>query len=65
MANDGINANMKDLKATYDRTSAAIDATMLRYRAQFQQLDLVVNRLNSTAAYLTQQFAAMNNTNNK
>src|SRR5438445_11215832 len=59
-ANDGINANMKDLKATHARTSAAIDATMSRYRAQFMQLDLIMNRLNSTGTYLTQQFGATN-----
>ena len=61
-ATEGINTNLKNLDSTYTRTSAGIDATMARYRAQFQQLDLMMTRMNSTKTYLTQQFAAMNKT---
>ena len=37
---------------------------MERYRAQFAKLDPVVQRMNQTSSYLTQQFNAINNTNN-
>ncbi|WP_454731547.1 MULTISPECIES: flagellar filament capping protein FliD [Cupriavidus] len=60
-ASEGVQANMKNLEKTYTKAQAAIDATMARYRTQFQQLDLIVSKLNSTSTYLTQQFAAMNN----
>ncbi|MDF3836537.1 flagellar filament capping protein FliD [Cupriavidus basilensis] len=64
-ATEGVNSNIKNLKTTYTKTSASIDATMARYRAQFQQLDSIMTKMNATKTYLTQQFNAMNNSSNK
>ena len=36
-----------------------VDATVDRYRKQFNQLDVLINTLNNTKTYLTQQFDAM------
>ncbi|WP_390350028.1 hypothetical protein ACFJIS_01370 [Variovorax boronicumulans] len=36
------------------------DATVERYRKQFVQLDVAMNKMNGTLKYLAQQFDAMN-----
>lgn len=59
-AQDGITKTIKGLDAQYDQVQARVDATVARYRAQFTQLDVLINSMNNTKAYLTQQFEAMN-----
>lgn len=57
-ATDGINSTLKTLGQRYDAMSDSIDATMARYKAQFTSLDTLINQLNNTANYLTQQFSS-------
>lgn len=57
-ATDGINSTLKTLDKRYDAMSDTIDATMARYKAQFTSLDTLINKLNNTASYLTQQFSS-------
>ena len=64
LATDGLDKSLKDLQKDYTKTQDNINANMERYRAQFAKLDLVVQRMNQTSSYLTQQFNAINNTNN-
>ncbi|VEA11846.1 flagellar capping protein [Salmonella enterica subsp. enterica] len=59
-AQDSINATLKKLTKQYLAVSASIDDTVARYKAQFSQLDTMMNKLNNTSTYLTQQFTAMN-----
>jgi len=42
-----------------------VDATVDRYRKQFNQLDVLINNLNNTKNYLTQQFEAMSGSSSK
>ena len=53
---------LKDLGTQYTDTQTQINATIANYQAQFQQLDVIMSQMQSTSSYLTQQFAAMNNT---
>ncbi|EMH4162232.1 flagellar filament capping protein FliD [Pluralibacter gergoviae] len=55
-ATDGVSKTLNNLTQQYNAASDRIDATMARYKAQFTQLDVLVNSLNSTSSYLTQQF---------
>lgn len=57
-AQDGINKTIKTLDQRYTDMEATIEATMARYKSQFTALDTMVSKLNSTAAYLTQQFSS-------
>lgn len=59
-AQDGINKTIKTLDQRYTDMEATIEATMARYKSQFTALDTMVSKLNSTAAYLTQQFSSSN-----
>ncbi|VTU33335.1 flagellar filament capping protein FliD [Variovorax sp. PBL-E5] len=59
-ATDGINTTLKQLDDQYTAMSARVDDTVARYRAQFNQLDVLMSSMNNTMTYLTQQFAAMN-----
>jgi flagellar hook-associated protein 2 len=43
----------------YDAMQARVDSTVARYKAQFTQLDVLINSMNNTKTYLTQQFEAM------
>lgn len=61
-AQDGVNTTLKDLSDQYTAMQAHVDSTVARYKAQFTQLDLLINNMNSTMTYLTQQFSAMNGT---
>lgn len=63
-ARQSINARLKSLTQQYISVSASIDATIARYKAQFIQLDKMMNQLTKTSEYLTQQFAAMNKSSN-
>jgi flagellar hook-associated protein 2 len=57
-ATDGTNSILTRLGKNYSDMQATIDAKIARYRAEFQQLDTVMSGINSTSAYLTQQFAS-------
>jgi len=61
-ATAGINNTLKDLGNQYTDTQSQINATIANYQAQFQQLDVLMSQMQNTSTYLTQQFAAMNNT---
>lgn len=56
VATDGVSTTLARLSRSYDGMQLRIDATIARYRAQFTQLDTLMSRMSSTAAYLTQQF---------
>jgi flagellar hook-associated protein 2 len=60
VAQDGVTSTIKQLDEQYDQVQARVDATVARYRAQFTALDVAINSMNNTKAYLTQQFEAMN-----
>ncbi|CAG2135041.1 flagellar filament capping protein FliD [Cupriavidus numazuensis] len=64
-ATDGINKTLRTLSDRLDSESTRISTMMDTYRQQFSQLDLLVNKMNSTSSYLTQQFGAMNNVSTK
>ncbi|WP_061709557.1 flagellar filament capping protein FliD [Pseudenterobacter timonensis] len=61
-AKDGVSKTLNNLTEQYNATSARIDSMVARYKEQFTQLDVMMNSLNSTSSYLTQQFE---NTNSK
>ncbi|MGR4869635.1 flagellar filament capping protein FliD [Variovorax sp. LARHSF232] len=61
VATDGVTASIKELDEQYSDMELRVQAKMERYRAQFTQLDLLVNSMTNTASYLTQQFANMSN----
>ena len=58
-AQDNINATLKKLTKQYLAVSTSIDDVIARYKAQFSQLDTMMNKLNNTSNYLSQQFSAM------
>ena len=60
-ATKGLNTSLDSLGKQYTATSARIDATVARYKAQFTQLDTLINSMNQTSSYLTQQFNSFNN----
>jgi len=55
-AKDGINATLKTIGKRYEAMELTIEATMARYKKQFNDLDVLVTKLNGTATYLTNQF---------
>ena len=59
VASDGVTATIKQLDKQYDAMQTRVDDTVARYRTQFNQLDVLVNSMNSTLTYLKQQFDAM------
>ncbi|WP_295986258.1 flagellar filament capping protein FliD [uncultured Variovorax sp.] len=59
VASDGVTATIKELDTQYDAMQVRVDATVDRYRKQFNQLDVLINTLNNTKTYLTQQFDAL------
>ena len=59
-ATKGLNTSLDLLGKQYIATSARIDTTVARYKAQFTQLDTLINSMNQTSAYLTQQFSTAN-----
>lgn len=59
-ATKGLQTSIKSLDTRYARMELSIDATIARYRTQFAQLDSMIASMNSTSAYLTQQFDIMN-----
>ncbi|MFA5677520.1 MAG: flagellar filament capping protein FliD [Pseudomonas sp.] len=59
-ATSGLDKSIERLDEQYARVEKGIDATIARYRTQFAQLDKMIATMNSTSAYLTQQFDIMN-----
>lgn len=59
MATTGVKSTLKSLDVRYAATELNVQGKVERFRAQFTQLDVVMSRMNSTTAYLQQQFAAM------
>ncbi|UGB01082.1 flagellar filament capping protein FliD [Leclercia sp. G3L] len=55
-AKDGVSKTLNNLTTQYNAASARIDTMVARYKEQFTQLDVMMNSLNSTSSYLTQQF---------
>jgi len=59
-ATTGVNNTLKDLTEQYNKTNDRITTTIAMYKTKFTQLDVMMNSLNSTSSYLTQQFESMN-----
>jgi flagellar hook-associated protein 2 len=59
-----ISQQLTDLSNQQTLLNSRMDDLTARYQAQFTALDTLMSKLNSTSSYLTQQFAALNNTNN-
>jgi flagellar hook-associated protein 2 len=64
VASDGVTSTIKQLDEQYDDMQTRVDATVARYKAQFTQLDVLINSMNNTKNYLTQQFEAMSGSSN-
>lgn len=62
-ATDGVNRSIKALEEQYSSASERIDNRMAIYRAQFQQLDVMMSQMNATSSYLNQQLSALANLN--
>lgn len=56
---DGINASVKAVADQRDKFSDRLTAIEARYRAQFTALDTMLQSMQSTQSYLTQQLAAI------
>ncbi|RUO59061.1 flagellar filament capping protein FliD [Pseudidiomarina insulisalsae] len=56
---EGMKEAMTRIDERYAREEVAIASTVDRYRSQFAQLDSMIASMNSTSAYLTQQFDAL------
>lgn len=59
-ATNGLETRIEGLNYRYQRVEQNIENTVARYRQQFTQLDSLIAEMNSTSAYLTQQFDSMN-----
>ncbi|RJT51802.1 flagellar filament capping protein FliD [Rahnella variigena] len=58
-ASTSVNNTLKQLTKQYNSVNDSINDTIARYKTQFTALDVSIQKLNSTATYLTQQFEAM------
>lgn len=58
-AKTAVNTTLKSLTEQYNKVNDSINTTIARYKTQFTALDVAIQKLNSTADYLTQQFDAM------
>ncbi len=58
VAKNGVQSTIDDLSDRYDRMEATIESTMARYKTQFTTLSTLINSLNNTSSYLTQQFSS-------
>ncbi|UVH58957.1 flagellar filament capping protein FliD [Variovorax paradoxus] len=65
VASDGVTSTIKQLDDQYDAMQLRVDAAVDRYRTQFNQLDVLINKMNNTKTYLTQQFEALTNSSSK
>lgn len=59
-ATSGLENGIEALDRRYERMEQSIATTIERYRSQFSRLDSMIANMNSTSAYLTQQFDIMN-----
>ncbi|WP_312182539.1 flagellar filament capping protein FliD [Pantoea sp. CTOTU46764] len=64
-AKDGVSKTLNTLTEQYNSTNTRINNLIARYKAQFTQLDVTMNSLNSTSDYLTQQFENMTSSSSK
>jgi flagellar hook-associated protein 2 len=55
----GLNASVQDIAKQKDALSARLVDVEARYRAQYTALDTSIASMNTTASFLTQQFAAL------
>jgi flagellar hook-associated protein 2 len=55
----GLNTTVKDITKQRDAFAARLTDIEARYRAQYSALDTSIASMNTTASFLTQQFAAM------
>ncbi len=62
-AKDGVSKTLNNLTQQYNAASDRIDTLVARYKEQFTQLDVLMNSLNSTSSYLTQQFESTSTSN--
>lgn len=58
-AQAGLQSSVDSLEQRSERMQETIDATVARYKTQFQQLDVLMSEINNTQSYLTQQFEAL------
>ncbi len=56
---DGINSNLKRLSGFQVREQMRLDTLQAQYQKQFNALDSLMSKMNSTSSYLTQQLAAL------
>jgi flagellar hook-associated protein 2 len=56
---DGINSSLKKLGDSQLREQTRLDTLQAQYQKQFNALDSIMSKMNSTASYLTQQLAAL------
>lgn len=56
---DGINSSLKRLDSAQLREQMRLDTLQAQYQKQFNALDSLMSKMNSTASYLTQQLAAL------
>ena len=59
-ATNGVSQTLKSLTAQYNKTNDSINDAIARYKEQFTQLDVLMNKLNSTSNYLASQFTTSN-----
>ena len=52
----GVDATLESISKRYEAMELTVEATMARYKKQFNDLDVLVTKLNGTASYLTNQF---------
>jgi flagellar hook-associated protein 2 len=60
---DGINAMLDNVKTREDEMQLRLDAIQARYEQQFTALDTLVQQLQTTSSYLTQQISQLQNLN--
>lgn len=65
IAMSGAKKSITSLGDEMQRAQDRIDATMAQYRAQFQQLDLLMSNMQSTSNYLSQQLSALTTSKSK
>jgi len=56
---EGINKNIKDIGLRRDTLNTRLIGIEARYRAQFTHLDALLNSMNTTSTFLTQQLAKL------
>jgi flagellar hook-associated protein 2 len=64
-AQTAVNTTLKSLTEQYNKVNTSINDTIARYKTQFTALDVSIQKLNSTADYLTQQFEAMSSSSSR